>query len=171
MFVMNRKQRSLKWTALAIATAVLVAPAAYSGSKLQTFSKLQGPKATTSAKAVKKAAAQTYDRFIVTRAPGANAKLSAAAVDTQYAKAASKLGIGIAPMRTLATGASLIRTDTKLNTAAMKELAIELMKDPSVIAVEPDLLKHKTMVPNDPGYAQQWHYKNGPDRSGPWSCA
>jgi len=162
MFVMNRKERSLKWTALAIATAVLVAPAAYSGSKLQTFSKLQGPKATTSAKAVKKAAAQTYDRFIVTRAPGANAKLSAAAVNKQYANAAGKLGIGIAPMRTLATGASLIRTDTKLNTAAMKELAIELMKDPSVIAVEPDLLKQKTMVPSDPGYAQQWHYKNGP---------
>ncbi|MEI2455866.1 S8 family peptidase [Lysobacter firmicutimachus] len=159
---MTRKARSLKWTALALATAVVVAPVAYSGGKLQAFNKVHGPAATTSKKAVKKAAAETYNRFIVTRAPGANAKLSAAAVNQQYADAATKLGIAIRPLRTLATGASLIRTDSKLSAAQVKDLAIELMKDPSVIAVEPDVRVQRLAVPNDPGYAQQWHYKNGP---------
>jgi serine protease len=36
------------------------------------------------------------------------------------------------------------------------------MKDPNVRAVEPDIRLQRAFVPNDPGYAQQWHYKNGP---------
>ncbi len=158
---MTRKARSLKWTALALATAVVVAPVAYSGGKLQAFNKLQ-TKTVTSPKAVKKAAAETYNRFIVTRKPGAQAKLGAAAIGQQYAKAATALGVAIRPMRTLGTGASLIQTDTRLNAKQAKELALELMKDPSVVAVEVDRFNKRLMVPNDPGYAQQWHYKDGP---------
>ncbi len=163
MFVMTRKAHSLKWTALALATAVVVAPVAYSGSKLQTFSKVHTANATTSPKAVKAAAAEKSNRFIITRAPGAAAKLAPAALNQQYAKAATTLGVGILPLRTLATGSSLIKTDTALDKAAQKELAIELMKlDPSIVEVSTDRFYKPLLVPNDPGYAQQWHYKNGP---------
>ncbi|SDX05522.1 S8 family serine peptidase [Lysobacter enzymogenes] len=165
---MTRKARSMKWTALALATAVVIAPVAYSGGKLPTFNKVPAAKAAASPKAAKLASAKltqptTTNRFIITRAPGAAAKVSAAAMNQQYAKAAATLGIGIKPLRTLATGSQLIKTDTQLDDAAIKDLAIELMKnDSSIVEVVRDAWKTRSMVPNDPGYAQQWHYKNGP---------
>ncbi|MFD8437621.1 hypothetical protein ACFV2I_21280, partial [Streptomyces microflavus] len=110
---MTRKARSMKWTALALATAVVIAPVAYSGGKLPTFNKVPAAKAAASPKAAKLASAKltqptTTNRFIITRAPGAAAKVSAAAMNQQYAKAAATLGIGIKPLRTLATGSQLI---------------------------------------------------------------
>ncbi|ALN92217.1 subtilase family protein [Lysobacter gummosus] len=162
MFVMTRKARSLKWTALALATAAIIAPVAYSSGKFQAVNKAQVAKVVAPKAAAKQAATETHNRFIITRAAGASSK-AAVSSSQLYAKAASTLGLGIMPLRTLATGSNLIKTDTALDAAATKELAIELMKqDPSIIEVIPDTLKHKTMVPNDPAYAQQWHYKNGP---------
>ncbi|MGO1071555.1 S8 family peptidase [Lysobacter sp. CA199] len=159
---MTRKARSLKWTALALATAAVIAPVAYSGGKLQAVNKSHVAKAISPKAAAKQAATETHSRFIITRAAGASTK-AAVSSDQLYAKTATKLGLGIMPMRTLATGSNLIKTDTALDAAATKELAIELMKqDPSIIEVVPDRLKQRAMVPNDPGYAQQWHYKNGP---------
>lgn len=160
---MTRKVRSMKWTALAIATAIVVAPAAYSGGKLPTANKTKvSTLSPQAAKAAKEQPALT-DRFIITYKGSANAKgVAAAKVGTQLASASKALGLGIAPMRTLATGSALIRTERKLDSAASKELMIELMKDPNVLAVEPDRLRKPLLVPNDPGYAQQWHYKNGP---------
>jgi serine protease len=162
MFVMTRKARSMKWTALALATAAIIAPVAYSSGKFQAVNKAHVAKVVAPKAAAKQAAAETHNRFIITRAAGASSK-AAVSSSQLYSKAASTLGLGIMPLRTLATGSNLIKTDTALDAAATKELAIELMKqDPSIIEVIPDTLKHKTMVPNDPAYAQQWHYKNGP---------
>ncbi|MFC3814077.1 S8 family peptidase [Lysobacter sp. GCM10012299] len=158
---MTRKTRSLKWTALAIATAFIVAPAANSGGKLPNVNTSKiSTVSKQAAKAAKKQPVQ-YDRFIITYRSDAK-RVSAAADGAQLATAAKALGLGIAPMRTLATGSSLIRTDRKLDLVATKKLMIELMKDPAVLAVEPDRLRKPLMVPNDPLYAQQWHYKNGP---------
>ncbi|MGH8081850.1 MAG: S8 family peptidase [Lysobacter sp.] len=158
---MTRKARSLKWTALALATAAVIAPVAYSSGKFQAVNKAHVAKAATAKVAAKQAATETHNRFIITRAAGAASK-AAVSSDQLYAKTATKLGLGIMPLRTLATGSNLIKTDTALDAAATKELAIELMKqDPSIVEVVADTLKHPTMVPNDPAYAQQWHYKNG----------
>ncbi|RPE77007.1 S8 family peptidase [Vulcaniibacterium tengchongense] len=151
---MTRKSRLPQWTALAIATAVVVAPAAYSGGKLPVLDKSR-----TATQAARQPAA--HDRFIVTYRAGAQ-RMSAAAVQQQWAAAAKAVGVGIRPLRTLATGSALIRTERKLDAKASKELALALMKDPNVLAVEPDRLRQRLFVPNDPGYAQQWHYKNGP---------
>ncbi|MDI9240434.1 S8 family peptidase [Lysobacter sp. LF1] len=158
---MTRKARTMKWTALAIATAILVAPAAYSGGKLPVANKVKVSTLSPQAARAAKQQPQQYDRFIITYRSDAK-RLTAAASNQQLATAANTLGVGIAPMRTLATGSSLIRTDRKLDSVAAKLLMIELMKDPSVLAVEPDRLRKPMMVPNDPLYAQQWHYKNGP---------
>ena len=158
---MTRNARSLKWTALAIATAFVVAPVANSGGRLPAANKVKvSTLSPQAAQAARQQPAQ-HDRFIVTYKAGAK-RLSAAAAGQQWASAAKAVGVAIAPMRTLATGASLIRTDRKLDPAATKQLMLELMKDPNVLAVEPDRLRKPMMVPNDPGYAQQWHYKNGP---------
>ena len=75
---MTRKTRSLKWTALAIATAFIVAPAANSGGKLPNVSTSKvSTVSKQAAKAAKKQPAQ-YDRFIITYRSDAK-KLSAAA--------------------------------------------------------------------------------------------
>ncbi len=158
---MTRTARTMKWTALAIATAILAAPSAYSGGKLPVANKVKVSTLSPQAAKAAKKQPQQHDRFIVTYRSDAK-RLSAAATTQQLASASKTLGVGIAPMRTLATGSSLIRTDRKLDSAATKQLMIELMKDPNVLAVEPDRLRKPLMVPNDPLYAQQWHYKNGP---------
>ncbi|GAB3345230.1 S8 family peptidase [Marilutibacter aestuarii] len=151
----SNRPRHMKWTALAIATAIVVAPAAYSGAKLESFKR---PVAATSAKAASQV--QT-DRFIVTYRNAPGARTSAASRNQGLATAARDAGVGIRPMRTLNNGAAVIRTDRKLDRAASKALAIALMKDPNVLNVEPDRLLTRQFVPNDPGYAQQWHYQAG----------
>ena len=152
---MIRITRSTCVTALAVATAVFIAPAAYSGGKLTTFTQRGLP--ASSALAGKQ---ENNDRFIVTYRDGGR-RISAAARNDGLSKAASALGMRISPVRTLATGASLIRTDRKLDRTATKRLMIELLKDPNVRAVDIDGRVRPAFVPNDPLYAQQWHYKDG----------
>ena len=144
-------------TALAVATAIFIAPAAWSGGKLATFQKKGVP--VSSQLAGKQA---TNDRFIVTyrntgRMVGATARTQG------FAKASSALGLKLKPLHVLGTGASLVRSDRKLDKVQTKRLINELMKDPNVRAVEVDRLYTPKLVPNDPGYADQWHYKDGPN--------
>ena len=143
------------FTALAVATAIFIAPSAYSGGKLATFSK---PGLPASSQLAGKQPAN--DRFIVTYRGGGK-KLAASARRQGFANAGQALGMRIGQVRLLATGASLVRVDRKLDKVATKRLINELMKDPNVRAVEVDRLYKPMLVPNDPGYADQWHYKNG----------
>lgn len=143
-------------TALAVATAIFIAPSAYSGGKLATFSK---PGLPVSSQLAGKQPAN--DRFIVTYRDGGK-RLTASARGQGFANAGQALGMRISQVRTLATGASLVRTDRKLDKVATKRLMIELLKDPNVRAVDIDARVRPAFVPNDPMYAQQWHYKNGP---------
>ena len=152
---MVRKSRSMQLSALAVATAIVIAPAAWSGGKVSGF---QRP--AQAAVASKPGQAQ-HDRFIITYRSGAK-RMTSAATAQSLSAAARASGIGIQPMRTLATGSALIRTDRKLDRAASKRLMLALMKDPNVLAVEPDRRVQRLFVPNDPGYADQWHYKDGP---------
>lgn len=85
-----------------------------------------------------------------------------AASQDKLAAASTKLGTSIREARTLSTGAELIRTDTKLDLAAAKQMMVEIMKDPNVLAVEIGARIQSLFVPNDPLYAQQWHDRNGP---------
>lgn len=151
------KHNVLKLSALALAAAAIVAPAAWSGGRAPIVDRSQANASVTA-----KAGAQEeqHDRFIVTyRDSSRAAKLATLG---KLPEASSRLTMGINPMRTLSTGADLIRTDRKLGKAESKQLMVELMKDPNVLAVEPDIRLKAKFVPNDPLYAQQWHYKNGP---------
>lgn len=154
----RKRPPTQKWTALAIATAIVVAPVAYSGDKVGGFT---APNASASATNARAQAAVRTDRFIVSYRQDPRARASAAARGQGLATAARDAGIGIRPVRALSTGAQLIQTDRKLDRASSKALAIALMKDPNVLAVEPDRMLTRQYVPNDPGYAQQWHYHTG----------
>ena len=61
---MTRKARTLKWTALAIATALIAAPAAYSGGKLPVASKVKVSTLSPAAAKAAKQQPQQFDRFI-----------------------------------------------------------------------------------------------------------
>lgn len=149
-----QKHNILKLTALAIAAAAIVAPVAWSGSRAPIVDKTQNLTSTRAA-----AQEEQSDRFIVTYRN--NAQTAKSASQGKFSTASTTLGMGIRGMRTLSTGSDLIRTDRKLGLAESKQLMSELMKDPNVLAVEVDRRMKPLFVPNDPLYAQQWHYKSG----------
>lgn len=147
-----QKHNALKLTALAIAAAAIVAPVAWSGSRVPIVSK-------TSVATRAAAQEEKFNRFIVTYR--SDTRTTATGRQATFANASTALGYNVRGARMLATGAQLIRTDSKLDLAASKQLMVEIMKDPNVLAVEPDVRMKRLFVPNDTLYAQQWHYKNG----------
>ena len=148
-----KKNNVLKLSALALAAAAIVAPAAWSGGRVPVVDRSQIN--TTRAAAQE----ELQDRFIITyRDSSRAAKLGTL---SKLPDASNRLSMGINAMRTLSTGADVIRTDRKLGKAESKQLMVELLQDPNVLAVEPDIRLKAKFVPNDPLYAQQWHYKNG----------
>jgi serine protease len=149
---------ALKLSALAVAAAAVIIPMAHSGGRAAIVDKTS---AATS-KAANAAHNETSDRFIVTYRNAATAKSNVAGMQAKLGAASKAVGASVRMSRTLSTGADLIRTDRKLDLAESKQLMVELMKDPNVLAVERDVKLRPRFVPNDPQYAQQWHYKNGP---------
>ena len=141
-------------TALAVAAAAALVPLAHSGDRAAVVNKV-----APAAKSASAGEDAPSARFIVTRTSAAkSARLDAGKLSAAGAKA----GVQIRPLRTLGTGAEVIVTDKALDAAGAKQLMVELLKDPTILAVEPDVRMQPLFVPNDPLYAQQWHYKNGP---------
>jgi serine protease len=149
------KHDILRLTALAVAAAAIVAPVAWSGGRAPVIDRVAQKTAATAP-----TQEDTHDRFIVTYRDPANAAKSAS--NSRFADASTRLGMSVRSMRTLSTGAEVVRTDRKLDLAESKQFMVELMRDPNVLAVEPDVRVTPRFVPNDPLYAQQWHYGNGP---------
>ena len=161
---MSQRTRSIRRSLLAVATVAVITPVAWSASKPPMVAS-QTSNLDRSALAQMQTRTSTpeprqHDRFIVTYRSEAR-RMGAAAASTALASASREIGVRIMPMRTLGTGASLVRTERKLDPAAHKRLALELMKDPNVLAVEPDRLRQPLLVPDDPLYELQWHYKDG----------
>ena len=149
-----KPSHAFRLTALAVAVAAVAAPIAWSGSRAPVVDRTAAQSRTSAPQE------ERNDRFIVTRRD--NTRVSASSLQARYADKAGRLGMGIQGLRTLATGADVVRTDRKLNLAESKQLMAELLKDPNILAVEPDVRMKPLFTPNDPLYAQQWHYKNGP---------
>jgi serine protease len=149
------KHNVLRLTALAVAAAAIVAPVAWSGGRAPVIDRVAQKTATTAP-----AQEETHDRFIVTYRDAASAAKSSSA--SRFADASTRMGMSVRSLRTLSTGAEVVRTDRKLDLAESKQFMVELMRDPNVLAVEPDVRVTPRFVPNDPLYAQQWHYRNGP---------
>jgi serine protease len=157
----RKTSSTFKLSALAIAAAAFIVPLAHSVDGNVVVDKVGA-----AARVAKAASTQedSYDRFIVTYRTGdqfASARTKSGRAN-MLAKASADLDLEIRPLRTMGTGAEVIFTERKLDLAESKQMMVELLKDPSVLAVEPDIKLHPNFVPNDPLYAQQWHYKNGP---------
>ncbi|MFD0726556.1 S8 family peptidase [Lysobacter brunescens] len=148
-----KPSHAFRLTALAVAVAAVTAPIAWSGSRAPVVDR------TAAQSRMSAAQDEGHDRFIVTYRD--NARAARTSLESRYAGKAGNLGLGIQGLRTLATGADVIRTDRKLDLAESKQLMAELMKDPNIFAVEADVRMKPLFTPNDPLYAQQWHYKAG----------
>ena len=107
-----------------------------------------------------------YDQFIVKYRDGSSTRTSANAMASSLTVAADAIAprqgkrLGLKHLRRMAQGADVVRSDRKLGRAEAEALMRKLASDPNVEYVEPDLMMHALSVPNDPMFAQQWHYAN-----------
>lgn len=154
---MSNKTQLVATTALAvaIAAALAAAPDAYSAGKKQTRAKPSAPYGSK----LKAPANETYDSYIISFQKGRKANV--ASLDRQLQDVGRALGLKITMGREMGTGARVIRLDRKIGSAEGKQLAIALLKDPGIRAVEPNGRMYRAFVPNDPRYTEQWHYQNG----------
>lgn len=61
--------------------------------------------------------------------------------------------------RTMSNDAHVLRLARAVPLSEARAIAARLMRDPNVELAEPDrIMRPAAVTPNDPGYAQQWHY-------------
>ncbi len=108
--------------------------------------------------------------------PKASAKFSAqAAIDRAGLAAARELSQGVTLARAVAPAASRVTASKGLSasgkgekvgqawrkneqTGATIDAIRKLRRDPSIEYAEPNFIRRALATPNDPGFAQQWHY-------------
>ncbi len=119
---------------------------------------------------------RSFDQFIVKYRDGSQERKDPAAVNRGLSRAAQALapstskiqsgkggsrvgGIGVRHLRRMSLGADVIRVDRKLDRLDAETLMRQIAADPNVVSVEVDGWKRPVLTPNDPTYAQQWHYQ------------
>jgi serine protease len=60
--------------------------------------------------------------------------------------------------RQMSGNSHVVQLAQRLNKSDLRALARRLAADPNVASVEPDFKMYAQQLPNDPMYAQQWHY-------------
>lgn len=103
-------------------------------------------------------ALQAHGRIIVKYKNNATENKVSALSTNSIQKISSMSGRQVIYMRTLATGAHLIKTDSDISAIEYQKMLTDLKADPNVEYAEPDLLLKPMATPNDPYYNQQWHY-------------
>lgn len=85
---------------------------------------------------------------------------AARTLDVQQAMSAaeSRLGVSTAQVRTMATGANVMRLDRRLARNELTDFIQTLAADPQVEYVEEDRIMKALLTPTDTRYAEQWHY-------------
>jgi len=92
------------------------------------------------------------DRFIVRlREPSADPRPRLAALGGRF-------GERLEHLRAMSGGAHVVRLARRMMRAEARETARLLRSDPDLLSIEPDLVLRPMAVPNDPYFAQQWHY-------------
>lgn len=105
------------------------------------------------------AGADYTDRLIVklrTQAAGAQQTLMSAA---QVRALSTVAGVPLSGLRPMSGGAHVLKLPSRMAVAAATAIAQRLGADPNVLYAEPDRIMHPMLVPSDPLYASQWHYK------------
>ncbi len=77
-----------------------------------------------------------------------------------------KAGVTLTSHRVMGGNVQLLKLPGRMSLGAARAVAQRLQADPSVEYAEPDQIKFARLVPNDSGYANQWHYKASTDEIG-----
>ena len=102
--------------------------------------------------------AGSTDRIIVKyrdEAPGL------ASARTLAENASRRTGLALGHMRRLHNGVHVFKLPRAEELGAVQALVARLQQDPTVLYAEPDYRMFALHVPNDPRYAEQWHYQAG----------
>ncbi|MES2321359.1 MAG: S8 family serine peptidase [Pseudomonadota bacterium] len=74
-------------------------------------------------------------------------------------RAGQQFGLSMRVMHNTATGANIVHLGKKMSLTEAAAVAADLKsRDANVEYAEPDRMMVKMMTPNDPRYAEQWHY-------------
>jgi serine protease len=116
----------------------------------------------TLALAVSSAMAQSdqllQQQVIVRWKPQAQVQDSTVSAASTLSSMQARFGISMRSMRTLGTGAEVFKLSQRLTDAQMQDLLANLRGSGLVEYAEPDRILKPSFTPNDPLYAQQWHY-------------
>jgi len=113
---------------------------------------LAGNEVGKPASAALRADADGTDRFIVKlRDPAADPRPALAAIGGTF-------GERLEHVRRMSGGAHVVRLGRRVMNLEAHAVAGRLRSDPRVVLIEPDVVMHPMLVPNDTMYAQQWHY-------------
>jgi subtilisin family serine protease len=95
----------------------------------------------------------TTDRLIVTlRDP------SGAALPARLRAVGAAMGVPLKHVRAMSGNAHVVRMSRRMGRAEAHAMTWKLAGDASVLRVEPDSRMYVQQLPNDPMFAEQWHY-------------
>lgn len=101
---------------------------------------------------------ELYDRFIVKFRDGSAEYENAAARVQSLGRVARRSALGMSHLFRVSVGGDVIRSSRKLDKAGAEALMRAIAANPNVEYIEVDALMRPTFTPNDPRYAEQWHY-------------
>ena len=95
---------------------------------------------------------QTQQRIITMRDPSPNE------IPRRVRDVGASAAVALSHVRRMSGNGHVVRLEQRLRRADARRLATLLASDPRVQSVEPDLRIFAQQLPNDPMFAQQWHY-------------
>ncbi|MES2884547.1 MAG: S8 family peptidase [Pseudomonadota bacterium] len=104
------------------------------------------------------ASAAPEQRLIIKYKPETSLSAAARVLPGAVTDIATRRGLRLDRLRTLAVGGDLLKLDRSIDPAELKALMAEVAADPRVEYVEEDRLLTHSLTPNDSRYSEQWSY-------------
>lgn len=115
------------------------------------------------------ASGTSFDQFIVKYKDGSPERSETAAIDRGLMRAvqasvrrANRTPVIARHFRRMSLGADVVRTNQRLDRFDAETFMRQMALDPNIEYIEVDARMYATLLPNDPRYADQWHYFNTP---------
>lgn len=108
----------------------------------------------------------SVEALIVKLRPAGKSARDRVIPSAQLLDLSTKAGKRLAHFRSMSGGAEVLRLPQRVSVAEAQAIAQRLKTDPGVEYAEPDLLMQPALLPNDPQFVNQWHYKAPNDEIG-----
>lgn len=110
--------------------------------------------------------APSTEALIVKLRPAGKSARDRTIPPAQLLDLSAKAGKKLTHFRSMSGGAEVLRLPQRVSVAEAQAIAQRLKTDPGVEYAEPDLLMQPALLPNDPQFGNQWHYKAPNDEIG-----